>query len=93
MKIHEFQAKQLLAQYGVPVAAGVPCDDPEQVRQAFAEIAHGRVVGRYQDGSEDQPGYLPADEGGSNLLAARGIMMASAETTATTATDETTDPS
>ena len=38
MNIHEFQAKQLLAQYGVPVAAGVPCDDPEQVRQAFAEL-------------------------------------------------------
>ena len=38
MNIHEFQAKQLLARYGVPVAAGVPCDDPEQVRQAFAEL-------------------------------------------------------
>jgi len=38
MNIHEFQAKQLLARYGVPVAAGVPCDSPEQVRQAFVEL-------------------------------------------------------
>jgi hypothetical protein len=38
-----------------------------------------------------EKGYLPADEGGSNLLASRGIMMASAETTASTATDAATN--
>ena len=38
-----------------------------------------------------EKGYMPADEGGSNLLAARGIMMASAETTASTATDAATN--
>ncbi|MCX8114109.1 MAG: acetate--CoA ligase family protein, partial [Burkholderiaceae bacterium] len=25
MKIHEYQAKQILAKYGVPVPRGVPC--------------------------------------------------------------------
>ena len=35
-----------------------------------------------------EKGYLPADEGASNLLASRGIMMASAETTASEQIDE-----
>ena len=38
-----------------------------------------------------EKGYLPADEGGSNLLASRGIMLASSETTASTATDAATN--
>jgi len=36
MNIHEFQAKQLLAQYGVAVPPGDVCDKPEQAR-ALAE--------------------------------------------------------
>ena len=36
MNIHEYQAKQLLAQYGVAVPGGEPCKSPEQAR-AVAE--------------------------------------------------------
>ena len=32
MNIHEYQAKQLLAQYGVAVPAGEVCDTPESAR-------------------------------------------------------------
>src|SRR5262245_57302638 len=38
MNIHEFQAKQLLAQYGVAVPPGKVCDTPEAARQAASEI-------------------------------------------------------
>ena len=37
MNIHEYQAKQLLAQYGVAVPAGEVCDTPE----AAKKIAEG----------------------------------------------------
>jgi succinyl-CoA synthetase beta subunit len=33
MNIHEYQAKQLLAQYGVAVPAGEVCDTPEKAKQ------------------------------------------------------------
>lgn len=33
MNIHEYQAKQLLAQYGVSVPAGEVCDTPEKAKQ------------------------------------------------------------
>ena len=36
MNIHEYQAKQLLAQYGVAVPPGDVCDQPEQAK-ALAE--------------------------------------------------------
>ncbi len=38
-----------------------------------------------------EKGYVPADEGGNNLLAARGIMMSNSETTTSTPTAETTN--
>src|SRR5277367_6040606 len=45
MNLHEFQAKQLLAQYGVPVPAGEVCDSAEAA-QAIAEnlFAKGETV-------------------------------------------------
>lgn len=41
MKIHEYQAKQLLAQYSVPVAPGRVCSTPEEVRLAASEFCAG----------------------------------------------------
>jgi succinyl-CoA synthetase beta subunit len=38
MNIHEYQAKQLLAQYGVAVPPGEPCKSPEQVRVAAQKL-------------------------------------------------------
>ena len=38
MNIHEYQAKQLLAQYGVSVPPGQICDSPEAARKIAAEF-------------------------------------------------------
>jgi succinyl-CoA synthetase beta subunit len=38
MNIHEFQAKQLLAKYGVAVPAGEVCDTPEAARQLSEKL-------------------------------------------------------
>jgi succinyl-CoA synthetase beta subunit len=38
MNIHEYQAKQLLAQYGVAVPPGQICDSPEAARKVAAEF-------------------------------------------------------
>jgi succinyl-CoA synthetase beta subunit len=45
MNLHEFQAKQLLAQYGVPVPAGEVCDSAEAARKiAESLFAKGESV-------------------------------------------------
>ena len=47
MKVHEYQAKQILAQGGVPVPAGKVASDPEEARE-IAEGLGGRVVVKAQ---------------------------------------------
>ena len=47
MKIHEFQAKQVLAQFGVPVPKGEVASTPEEARAA-AERLGGKVVVKAQ---------------------------------------------
>ena len=44
MKIHEYQAKQLLAGYGVPVPPGRVAATPEEAREAAREIGKPVVV-------------------------------------------------
>ena len=45
MNIHEYQAKQLLAQYGVSVPPGEVCDTPEAARKIAADlIAKGATL-------------------------------------------------
>ncbi len=43
MNIHEYQAKQLLAQYGVAVPAGEVCESPEQARAVAEKLFTGGV--------------------------------------------------
>jgi succinyl-CoA synthetase beta subunit len=43
MKVHEYQAKQILTRYGVPVPRGLVVDTPQQARQAAKDLG-GRVV-------------------------------------------------
>ena len=38
MNLHEYQAKQLLAQYGVPIPTGDVCDNPEKARELAEKI-------------------------------------------------------
>jgi succinyl-CoA synthetase beta subunit len=47
MKLHEYQAKELLARYGVPVPKGSVARTPEEA-QAAAEAAGGKVVVKAQ---------------------------------------------
>ncbi|MEW6489504.1 MAG: ATP-grasp domain-containing protein, partial [Thermodesulfobacteriota bacterium] len=38
MNIHEFQAKQVLQKYGVPVPRGIVCSTPDEVEKAAGEL-------------------------------------------------------
>ncbi len=38
MNIHEYQAKQLLAKFGVPVSKGIPCHTADEVEKAFSAL-------------------------------------------------------
>jgi succinyl-CoA synthetase beta subunit len=44
MKIHEYQAKELMRQFNLPVPAGKTVDDPEEAQKAAAEIGKRVVV-------------------------------------------------
>src|SRR3990172_2437273 len=44
MKIHEFQAKKLFAEYGVPVPSGRVASTPQEARQAAQELGRPVVV-------------------------------------------------
>jgi succinyl-CoA synthetase beta subunit len=47
MKVHEYQAKQILNRYGVPTPRNIVVDNPEEARQAAKELG-GRVVVKAQ---------------------------------------------
>ena len=47
MKLHEYQAKALMAQYGIPLPRGGVASTPEEVRQQVQELG-GRVVVKAQ---------------------------------------------
>ncbi len=46
MNIHEYQARDLLAKFNVPVPAGIVVDSPDQAAKAFDELAskHGATL-------------------------------------------------
>jgi len=48
MKIHEYQAKELLSSYGIPIPKGVLATSPDEVRSAATELGGGRVVVKAQ---------------------------------------------
>src|SRR5438270_7686503 len=47
MKVHEYQAKEILRRYGVPTPRGIVVDSPEDARAAAKELG-GRVVVKAQ---------------------------------------------
>jgi succinyl-CoA synthetase beta subunit len=47
MKVHEYQAKEILRRYGVPTPRGIVVETPEDARQAATELG-GRVVVKAQ---------------------------------------------
>ncbi len=38
MKVHEYQAKEILRRYGVPTPRGIVVDSPDEARQAAKEL-------------------------------------------------------
>jgi succinyl-CoA synthetase beta subunit len=38
MNIHEYQGKQLLAKFGVPVSKGIACTTVDEVGKAFTDL-------------------------------------------------------
>jgi succinyl-CoA synthetase beta subunit len=38
MNLHEYQAKQLFAEYGLPVSEGFACDNPQEAAEAASKI-------------------------------------------------------
>ncbi len=47
MKVHEYQAKEILRRYGVPTPRGIVVDNPDEARAAAKELG-GRVVVKAQ---------------------------------------------
>ena len=47
MKVHEYQAKEILRRYGVPTPRGIVVDNPDEARVAAKELG-GRVVVKAQ---------------------------------------------
>ena len=46
MNLHEYQGKQLFAEYGLPVSTGYACDTPEEAAQAPRKGRGQRIAGR-----------------------------------------------
>src|SRR5690348_2685008 len=71
MKIHEYQAKELLAQAGAAVPRGIVVSSATEAQQAFDKLGGGPVVlkaqvhagGRGKGGFKDS-GFAPGEEKG-----------------------------
>ena len=48
MNIHEYQAKQILARFGVPVPKGQPASTPDEVASAFKSLGQTKAVVKVQ---------------------------------------------
>ena len=48
MNLHEYQGKQLFAEYGLPVSKGYACDTPEEAVQAADRIGGDKWVVKAQ---------------------------------------------
>ena len=44
MNIHEFQAKQVIGRFGVPVPKGLPASTPEEAAKAFESLGQAKAV-------------------------------------------------
>ncbi|MBL8747693.1 MAG: ADP-forming succinate--CoA ligase subunit beta [Planctomycetes bacterium] len=48
MNIHEYQAKQLLAKFGVPISKGIACKTADEVGRAFTDLSVPMAVVKVQ---------------------------------------------
>ncbi|WP_372809192.1 ATP-grasp domain-containing protein, partial [Pontiella sp.] len=47
MKIHEYQAKELLKSYGIPIQDGMTIADPAQAEAAIAQVAQAHSTEQF----------------------------------------------
>lgn len=76
MKVHEYQAKQILARWGVPVPRGEPAAAPEEARAVAEKLAAPVVVKAqvHAGGRGKGGGIKPADSPQEAFEAARQII-------------------
>mgnify|MGYP001210470654 FL=1 len=48
MKVHEYQAKEIFSQYGIPVERHVLCNTPDEAVKAFRQLEVDKVVVKAQ---------------------------------------------
>jgi succinyl-CoA synthetase beta subunit len=60
MKVHEYQARNLLQQVGIPVPPSAVIEQPNQAKQAYQEVGGGQVVVKAQvhAGGRGKAGYV-----------------------------------
>lgn len=70
MNIHEYQAKGLLEEYGVPVPKGVPATKEEDFSQAIAGLERGTIVVKAQihAGGRGKGKFTDGFQGGVQLI-------------------------
>ena len=67
MNLHEYQAKELFARFGLPVLPGQVASSPEEAREIAASIG-GTVVIKVRPDRLDDAGRLGAETGGQRQL-------------------------
>lgn len=77
MKIHEYQGKQIFAQYGVPVLKGYPCTTAEEAGQAAQDLGSPVVVVKSQIHAGGRgKGTVYADEAMTEKVMDGGVKLA-----------------
>jgi succinyl-CoA synthetase beta subunit len=75
MKIHEYQAKQLLARYGVPMPAGVPADTPAEAAKAAKRWPACVVKAQVHSGGRGKAGGVKLARGPEEAAAVAAAML------------------
>ncbi|GAB4287101.1 MAG: ADP-forming succinate--CoA ligase subunit beta [Opitutales bacterium] len=73
MNIHEYQAKQLLAEYNVPVPAGTPARSVQEFKNALATLPQGEIVVKSQihAGGRGKGTFTDGYKGGVKLVGSK----------------------
>src|SRR5215813_11294616 len=84
MNLHEYQAKQLLARFGVAVPAGEVCDQPEQAREIAQRLfAEGEkllaVKSQIHAGGRGKGTFKSGFQGGVKLCSSADDVFAKAK--------------
>ena len=81
MNIHEYQAKELFAKYGIAIPKGAPARSKEEIPAALAQLADGQVVVKSQihAGGRGKGVFKDGNKGGVKVLGSKAEATAAAE--------------